>query len=168
MNPNDISTLPQMTNVQVDPFSNTVVQAGAAYGIGTFGLSYVPSTGNIFFGGGPGTPTDLGGFIGAGTTNNLDQAGFAVSASGFSPLGVRFIFEGPGAKATFIGGLRERGLDPHCGYPAPAPSVRLRRMSLVVRIREVRVGWWGLGRAGVGARVGKCPRGVGGWFRATG
>ena len=45
VNPNDISTLPQMTNVQVDPFSNTVVQAGAAYGIGTLGpVSYTHLT----------------------------------------------------------------------------------------------------------------------------
>jgi len=78
-----IANLPDMTTVQVAPFSNEVIQAGGNYGIGSGGLSYVPSSGNIFMTGGVGPPSDPGVFLGAGTTNNLDQSGFTVGGSAF-------------------------------------------------------------------------------------
>jgi RHS repeat-associated protein len=83
----DLSNLPQTTTVQAAPFSNEVIQAGGNYGVGSAGLSYVPSTGNVFMTGGVGPPSDPGVFLGAGTTTNLDQSGYTVGGSAFYGIG---------------------------------------------------------------------------------
>jgi hypothetical protein len=76
----------QMTVVEIDPFTNTVGQAGASWGYGGIGLSYVPSTGNVYIN--PSVGTKGGGiFLGAGPTTNLDQSGKSVGFSGFYGLG---------------------------------------------------------------------------------
>ena len=74
------------------------------------------------------------------------------------------IYERPVAKAAVIRGWRKRGLDPHCGYPAPAPSARLCRIGLQREFARFawdggvweRSGWvrgWGNARAGFGGVV---------------
>jgi hypothetical protein len=116
-----IADLPNMTTVSVAPFTNEVIQAGANYGFGNTGLSYVPSTGNLFLGGGLGNPSDLGGFLGAGTTTDLNQSGPSVSATGFYGLGGGVSVDPTSGNYTTLFGVGTPGAGVSAGYTTQLP-----------------------------------------------
>jgi len=74
-------------DIPVDVFGNSVFQAGGSVSTGGGSISYVPKTG-VFYGTfAANTPGPPGGFIGGGSTNNLDQSGPTVGVQGFYFVG---------------------------------------------------------------------------------
>ena len=84
---NSLPTFVDTIDVPIDVFGSTVFQAGGSISTGGGNVSYVPSTG-IFYGTfAANTPGPPGGFIGAGSTSNLDQSGPTVGVQGFYYVG---------------------------------------------------------------------------------
>jgi len=81
--PQNATNSGQTTTLHANPFGNLVAQAGGNVGSLNASLSYVPSTGNVFINGAVGNPDVTGAFAGLGTTTNLDQSGYTVSATAF-------------------------------------------------------------------------------------
>lgn len=112
-----------MTNLQVRPFGNTVIQAGGGWGPVAGGVSYVPSTGELY--GAPSVglayPTGSSWYVGAGTTTELDQSGgFDSGLACFGPCAGVTRTIGTGA-TTSLFGIGSPGVSWMGGVSLPLP-----------------------------------------------
>jgi hypothetical protein len=105
--------------VPVNPFGSLVLQGGGSISTGGGSVSYVPTTGVVYGTFAANTPGPPGGYIGAGSTNNLDQSGLTVGVQAFYYVGGGVSGNPLTGDYTTLIGLGSPGASASGGYTWP-------------------------------------------------